>query len=80
MVHRPIDPLVQYEFERRIARLHPRGPRAICEYVLELSNRIGGRPAALRLLREFDERLAPALLRASGGDRLTPWPPRKVPK
>ncbi len=50
--------------------LHRLGARAISEFLLELSATIGGQPATLRLLAEYQNRLSPDLLRAAGGHRM----------
>jgi hypothetical protein len=47
--------------------------RATAELLAELGNRIGGMPAIIGLLTEY-ERLTPEVLRATGGDRF----PRRI--
>ncbi len=59
--------------------LHRLGPRALAEFLTELATIIGGQPATLRLLAEYQNRLSPDLLRAAGGHRMPPRGPRAVP-
>jgi hypothetical protein len=59
--------------------LHRLGARATAEFLAELAATIGGQPAILRLLAEYQNRLSPKLLRAAGGDRFPPRRPRVVP-
>ena len=59
--------------------LHDLGPRATAEFLMELAASIGGLPATMRLLAEYQNRLSPDLLRAAGGDRFPRRRPRVVP-
>ncbi len=55
------------------------GARATAEFLAELSASIGGQPAILRLLAEYQNRLSPALLQSAGGHRFPTRRPRAVP-
>jgi hypothetical protein len=68
----PLDPLAAIWFQRNCQRLHDLGPRALSEALLEIADRIGGLPAICATLVEY-ERLTPAMLAATGGDRLVPY-------
>ena len=57
-----LDPLVRLRLQRGVEHLHQLGPRAI-----------GCLPAALELLGEFEQRITPAMLHATGGDQSAPW-------
>jgi hypothetical protein len=74
-----LDPLDQIRLQRGAAHLHCLGPRATFEFLLELAEKIGGLPATIGLLIEY-QRKSPALLRAVGGDRFSPRPLRVVPR
>lgn len=71
-----ITPLDALRLQRGVEHLHQLGPRATAELMTELTARIGGLPAILGLLEEY-QRLTPAMLHASGGDR---FPPRSLHK
>lgn len=55
------------------------GARATAEFLAELSATIGGGPAIMRLLAEYQNRLDPTVLRTAGGHRFPPRRPRAVP-
>lgn len=74
------DQLSALRIQRGAEHLHSLGPRAIAEYICELAARIGGQPAAAALLAEYERRLTPAMLAATGGDRFPPRPLRAVPR
>jgi len=74
-----IDPLARSRLERGVDHLHQLGPRAQAEFLLQLCAMIGGMPAALSLLAEYQRRLTPAMLRGTGGDRFPPRPLRRLP-
>ncbi len=59
--------------ERGAGHLHALGPRATVEMLATLAERIGGAPAMLGLLAEY-ERLTPNVVRAAGGDGFPPRP------
>jgi hypothetical protein len=66
----------QLRLQRGAEHLHRLGPRATAEFLAEIAERIGGLPATLGLLAEYQYRLSPQMMRASGGgDR---FPPRLV--
>ena len=59
--------------------LHRLGPRATAEFLTELAATIGGGPAIMRLLAEYQNRLSPALLQSAGEHRFPTRRPRAVP-
>ncbi len=59
--------------------LHRLGARATSEFLVELADIIGGQPALLRLLAEYQNKLNPKLLHAAGGHRFPSRRPRAVP-
>lgn len=65
--------------DRGVEHLHHLGARATAEFLLELSATIGGQPAILRLLAEYQNRLSPDLLRAAGGHQTPSRRPRAIP-
>jgi len=56
----------QQRLHRGAAHLHRLGPRALSEMLATLAARIGGGPALLAILAEF-ERLSPGQVRAATG-------------
>jgi hypothetical protein len=72
------DTLDRLRLQRGAEHLHRCGPRIGAEFLAELADQIGGLPAALRLLAEYEQRLTPELLRAAGGDRFPAKPLRQV--
>jgi hypothetical protein len=77
MIH--LDPLVRLRLQRGVEHLHSLGPRATAELLAEVGHCIGGMPAIMRLLGEYEQRLSPQMLRAVGGHRFPPRPLRLVP-
>lgn len=75
----PYSQLDRARLDRGAEHLHRLGARATAEFLAELSTTIGGQPAILRLLAEYQNRLSPDLLRVAGGHRLPPRRPRSVP-
>ncbi len=67
-LHR-LDSFSQLRLQRGAEHLNRLGPRATAEFLAEIGETIGGLPAILRLLGEYEHRLNPAVLRATGGDR-----------
>ena len=67
-----LDPLTRLHFQRGVEHLHRLGPRATAEFLVETADRIGGLPAMLRILAEYEGRLTPDVLAATGGDRFPP--------
>ena len=55
------------------------GPRATAEFLAEIAGRIGGMPAILWVLAEYQRRLTPEMLGAVGGDRFPPRAMHLVP-
>ena len=77
MVH--LHPLTRLRLQRDVEHLHALGSRATAEFIVDLTERIGGLPAALALLAEYERRLTPAMVRLAGGDRFPPRPLHPVP-
>lgn len=73
-----ISPLDALRLQRGVEHLHSLGPRATAELMTELTDRIGGMPALLRLLEEYQNRLSPKLLRSAGGHRFPRRPLHEV--
>ena len=48
-----LDSLTALRLQRDVEHLHHLGPRATTELILDLTDKIGGRPAALSLLAEY---------------------------
>lgn len=76
----PIDNSARLRLEHGATYLHSLGPRATFEFLAELSAPIGGMPACLGLLAEYQARLTPEIVRAAGADRMPSRPLRKVPQ
>jgi len=76
MTPHPLDVL---RVQRGAAHLHALGPRATAELLLDLARRIGGMPALLGLLAEY-QRLSPETVRLAGGDRCPSRPLSAVPR
>ena len=74
-----ITPFDQLRLVRGAEHLHQLGTRALAEFLAELAATIGGQPAILRLLNEYERRLNPEMLRAAGGHRMPSRRPRAVP-
>jgi hypothetical protein len=75
-----IHPVTRLRLQRDVEHLHALGSRATTEFLVDLTARIGGLPAALALLAEYERRITPAMLRATGGDRFPPRPLHLVPQ
>ena len=71
-----LPPLDQRHLQRGVEHLYTLGPRAGTEFLAEVGQRIGGMPCILGLLAEYEQRLTPAMLRLTGGDR---FPRRPLP-
>jgi hypothetical protein len=69
ITHTCLDPFVALRVERGAQHLHTLGARATAELLLEIGHRIGGLPCIISLLTEFERRITPGMLRASGGDK-----------
>lgn len=69
-----LQPIDRMRLQRGAEHLHRLGSRAIAEALAEVADRIGGMPAILSTLTEY-ERVTPTRLRAAGGDR---FPPRQL--
>lgn len=74
-----ITPTDRMRLDRGAEHLNKLGARALVEFLLELSATIGGMPAVLWLLADYEHRLNPKRLRAMGGNRMLPSPIRAVP-
>lgn len=77
MVH--LHPVTRLRLQRGAEHLHACGPRVTAELLAEVADRIGGMPAILTLLGEYQQRLSPQMLRAVGGHRFPPRPLHRVP-
>jgi hypothetical protein len=75
----PLSSLDRARLDRGAEHLHRLGARATAEFLTKLSATIGGGPAIMRLLAEYEDTLDPELLRAAGGHRMLPRRPRAVP-
>lgn len=75
-----LDHLTALRLQRDVEHLCALGPRATAEFLVDLTDRIGGLPAALALLAEYERRLTPDMLRATGGDRFPQRPLHLVPR
>jgi hypothetical protein len=64
-----IQPLDRARLERGLEHLDRLGARARTEFWIEFAEKIGGMPAMLRLLAEYEQRLTPAMIKAVGADR-----------
>ncbi len=73
-------PLDALRLQRGSEHLHRLGPRAFDGFLRDLAARIGGMPASLALLAEYEQRLSPEMLTATGGNRFPPPPLRSVPR
>jgi hypothetical protein len=76
---RKLDPFTALRLQRGAEHLHRLGPRATAEFLAEIAAQIGGMPAVLGLLVEYERRLSPEALRLVGGDRFPPRPLRVAP-
>ena len=77
MVH--LHPIDRLHLQRGAEHLHALGPRATAELLAEVADKIGGLPAILSTLDEY-QRFSPRLLRLTGGDRFPPRPLYLVPR
>jgi hypothetical protein len=75
-----LDPFVARRMQRGCEHLHELGARATAELLAETGVRIGGLPAILGLLGEYERRLTPRMLRLTGGDRFPTRRLRAVPR
>jgi hypothetical protein len=73
MLPMPTDRFIALRLQRGAEHLHKLSARATAEFLAELANRIGGTPAIIDLLNEY-ECLTPEVLCATGGDRF----PRRI--
>ena len=64
--------------QRGADHLHRLGARATAEALAEIADRIGGLPAILGILIEYEQKLTPAMIRAARADRFPPRPLRQV--
>ncbi len=76
MHHR--DSLDRLRLQRGVEHLHRLGARATAEALAEVADRIGGWPALLAVLAEYERHLTPAMIRAVQADRFPPRPLREV--
>ena len=69
-------PAETLRLQRGVEHLHRLGARATAELLAEVASRIGGMPAILTVLEEYQRRLTPAMMQAAGGNRFPPRPMR----
>lgn len=72
-----VHPQNTLRLQRGAEHLQRLPPRVTAEFLADLASRIGGLPAILGLLEEY-QRLTPAKLRAAGGDRFPARPLHEV--
>jgi hypothetical protein len=75
-----LDPFVALRLQRGCEHLHRLGPRATAELLAEVADKIGGMPAIVGLLSEYERRLTPDMIAAAGGARFPPRLLRAVPR
>ena len=75
-----IQSLDRLRLERGLAHLDRLGSRAKVEFWIEFAGRVGGMPAMLGLLAEYEQRLTPAMIRMAGGARPLRRPLSVVPR
>jgi len=75
----PFSQIERARLDRGAEHLNRLGARATAEFLAELAGIVGGQPAILRLLAEYQNKLNPALLHSAGGHRFPPRRPRTVP-
>ena len=75
MVH--LQPIDRLRLQRGVEHLRGLGVRAEAEFLAELAQRIGGMPAILALLAEYQNGLTPALVKSRGGDQFPSRPLRR---
>ncbi len=63
-------------FELGAAHLHRLGACATAEFLADLCARIGGMPACIGLLAEYQARMSPATIRAACANQTRPRPSR----
>ena len=73
----PMTPLDRQRLDRGAEHLHGLGARAMSEALATLAVRIGGVPALLAVLTEY-ERLTPGMVRVASADRFPPRPLRPI--
>jgi hypothetical protein len=78
--HGRLHPFTALRLQRGAEHLHRLGPRATAELLAEVAERIGGMPAVLELLVEYERRLTPGMLQLTGGDRFPTRKLRMVPR
>lgn len=74
------DPFTALPLERGTQHLYALGPRAAAGFLEDLTARIGGMPAAVGLLAEYERRLTLGMIVAAGGDRFPTRQPVAVPQ
>ena len=74
----PFSHLDRARLDRGAEHLHHLGPRALAEMLAQLAARIGGGPAILGVLAEY-ENLSPGTVRALNANRFPTRRPRAVP-
>ena len=74
------DPFTALRWERGTQHLCMLGPRAVAGFLGDLTARIGGMPAALGLLAEYERRLTAGTIVAAGRHRFPTRRPLAVRK
>jgi hypothetical protein len=75
-----LDELTRMRLERGARHLHQLGERATLELLLEIADATGGLSCIADRLGQYEQRLTPAMLRLTGGDRFPSRLPRAVPR
>lgn len=78
LAHTPADAARDLRFSRKIARLHPLGPRVQLELLREIGKAHGIGDYIERRVDRYLEVLTPEALACTGGDRLPPVPIHSV--
>jgi hypothetical protein len=64
-----LGPVDRLRLQRGAEHQHRLGPRAIGEFLAEVGTRTGTMPWIINRLAEYETRITPDMLRATGGDR-----------
>jgi hypothetical protein len=67
-----LDRLDRLRLQRGAEHLTELGSRTVAEFLAEIADQIGGMPAMLRLLAEYQNRLTPEMIRAARADKFPP--------
>jgi hypothetical protein len=75
-----LSPLDRLRLQRGTEHLTSLGDRAVAEFLAEVGDRTGEMPCILLLLGEYQRRLTPAMMAATGGNRFPPRALQAVPR